>query len=660
MDPRTSNARTSARRAATSSTGTVRPTSRCRIAARRACRRRPPVRRRPRSSHPSTVVPPPPPDPTAATRAWPPPPPATRPRPSPPAGRTRTSGSGRGRAGASRSRSSGTSPSRSRRGSSRRGRSEAAAGRRSRSGPSPPPKSRRRPQPQPRNAPDAAAAAEEERARAEAAKAERIRKLVAPSAAVPPSSPPAEQSAGTDARPPAGAAGPRADGAGATTRRGSVGRVARHRDHDRRAQWAHRPVVATARQPGAAPPHRRDRRRRRRVQEGEVEPPQRARQRRRVPVGPGVRHRRPDRGGPRRRARRSPSRRCRTATDARRRARAARRRWPARSATSTTTAAIARVEVGLPRRLLATGLTFVDTPGVGGLDSALGALVLARLDVADGVLFVTDCSQELTAPELAYLTAARRALRIGRLRDDQARPLPERRRARRRNRGHLDAAGLDDVEIVAVSSVLHLLALAESDPAARGRVAVRRALRRPPPPHLGTGPPARARRRRAPDGQRRRPPDDPARGRARGGQIRRGGQPHDRPADRDAGPRPPVPLRRGAMAAAPRRGDAGGDRRSRPRPAHPDARRRPDGRGPGRQRRRPAGRRPRLRGVAAQGGDGGRHRPLRVDHRAGRGARRRGRPAVRRLRPRRRVPGRGRRARRTPRRHPRRARDAAR
>ena len=53
----------------------------------------------------------------------------------------------------------------------------------------------------------------------------------------------------------------------------------------------------------------------------------------------------------------------------------------------------------------------------------------------------------------------------------------------------------------------------------------------------------------------------------------------------------------------------------------------------GTDRQRRPGRRPRVRGVAAQGGDRGRHRPLRVDHRPRHRARRRDRPALRRVRP---------------------------
>jgi predicted GTPase len=61
------------------------------------------------------------------------------------------------------------------------------------------------------------------------------------------------------------------------------------------------------------------------------------------------------------------------------------------------------VEVRLDRRLLGAGLSFIDTPGVGGLDSAQGNLTLAMLPLAGAALFVTDAAQELTAPEVDFL-----------------------------------------------------------------------------------------------------------------------------------------------------------------------------------------------------------------------------------------------------------------
>jgi hypothetical protein len=62
------------------------------------------------------------------------------------------------------------------------------------------------------------------------------------------------------------------------------------------------------------------------------------------------------------------------------------------------------VEIGVPSDVLPKGLTLVDTPGVGGLLDQHAAATLRFLRLADAVLFVTDASQELTAPELEFLT----------------------------------------------------------------------------------------------------------------------------------------------------------------------------------------------------------------------------------------------------------------
>jgi predicted GTPase len=61
------------------------------------------------------------------------------------------------------------------------------------------------------------------------------------------------------------------------------------------------------------------------------------------------------------------------------------------------------VTVGLDRPLLASGLTLVDTPGVGGLGSVHNAVTVASLPQAHAVVFVTDASQELTAAEIRFL-----------------------------------------------------------------------------------------------------------------------------------------------------------------------------------------------------------------------------------------------------------------
>ncbi|MEU7904706.1 dynamin family protein [Actinoplanes sp. NPDC049118] len=117
------------------------------------------------------------------------------------------------------------------------------------------------------------------------------------------------------------------------------------------------------------------------------------------------------------------------------------------------------VEVRLDRRLLGAGLSFIDTPGVGGLDSAQGNLTLAALATAGAALFVTDAAQELTAPEVDFL---RRTLErcpnvccVVTKTDLHG----EWRRIVELNAGHLAKQGLD-VPIIAVSSFLRLRAQA--------------------------------------------------------------------------------------------------------------------------------------------------------------------------------------------------------
>jgi Dynamin family len=67
------------------------------------------------------------------------------------------------------------------------------------------------------------------------------------------------------------------------------------------------------------------------------------------------------------------------------------------------------VEVRVPSPILASGLTLVDTPGVGGLNAGHAAATLAFLPSADALIFVTDASAELSAAELEFLGSARAA-----------------------------------------------------------------------------------------------------------------------------------------------------------------------------------------------------------------------------------------------------------
>ncbi len=64
-----------------------------------------------------------------------------------------------------------------------------------------------------------------------------------------------------------------------------------------------------------------------------------------------------------------------------------------------------RAEITLPRQILSEGLVFIDTPGVDGIrvHAARNVTLLPQVDAA---IMVTDATQELTAPELAFLKQA--------------------------------------------------------------------------------------------------------------------------------------------------------------------------------------------------------------------------------------------------------------
>jgi signal recognition particle receptor subunit beta len=120
------------------------------------------------------------------------------------------------------------------------------------------------------------------------------------------------------------------------------------------------------------------------------------------------------------------------------------------------------VEIGLPHRMLRSGLCLVDTPGVGGLDSAHGFLTLGALGMAQGTLFVTDAAQELTAPELEFLRTAVERCPLTALVVTKTDLYPQWRRIVELDRGHLARAGLD-LPVIPVSSFLRLRAA--KDPA---------------------------------------------------------------------------------------------------------------------------------------------------------------------------------------------------
>ncbi len=112
-------------------------------------------------------------------------------------------------------------------------------------------------------------------------------------------------------------------------------------------------------------------------------------------------------------------------------------------------------EVLLPRKLLAGGLTLVDSPGVGGLGSSHTLTTLTALPSADAMVLVSDASQEYTEPEIRFLRQAMRITPsvVGVLSKTDL--YPEWRRVAELDRGHL-AQVSPEIPLIPVSSDLRL------------------------------------------------------------------------------------------------------------------------------------------------------------------------------------------------------------
>jgi Dynamin family len=120
------------------------------------------------------------------------------------------------------------------------------------------------------------------------------------------------------------------------------------------------------------------------------------------------------------------------------------------------------VEVSLPRKLLADGIVIVDTPGVGGLGSAHNAATIGALPMADAVVFVSDASQEFTAPELEFLQTARNMCPNIVCVMTKVDFYPAWRKIRDINKAHLERRGIK-ARLIPVSSTLRIHALRNND-----------------------------------------------------------------------------------------------------------------------------------------------------------------------------------------------------
>lgn len=123
---------------------------------------------------------------------------------------------------------------------------------------------------------------------------------------------------------------------------------------------------------------------------------------------------------------------------------------------------IERAEVSVPSALLRSGLTLVDTPGVGGLGSKHGAMTMGVLPSADAVILVSDASQEYTDPELKFLQRARDLCPNLIAVITKIDLYPEWRRITEIDAGHLERRGFE-VRMFPFSSSLRQLALDTGD-----------------------------------------------------------------------------------------------------------------------------------------------------------------------------------------------------
>ena len=120
------------------------------------------------------------------------------------------------------------------------------------------------------------------------------------------------------------------------------------------------------------------------------------------------------------------------------------------------------VEVRLPSPFLNPSIVVVDTPGVGGPSAALRAATLGALTRANAVLFAADASQELTAPELEFLEAARRLCPTVVMVLTKIDFYPHWRRILALDEGHLARAGVN-AQIFPISATLREYTLTAND-----------------------------------------------------------------------------------------------------------------------------------------------------------------------------------------------------
>ena len=123
---------------------------------------------------------------------------------------------------------------------------------------------------------------------------------------------------------------------------------------------------------------------------------------------------------------------------------------------------VERVEVTVPSPFLKQGLVIVDTPGMGGLGAGHAAATLGFLPFADGLIFVSDASAELSQPEVDFLRRAIELCPSVMFAQTKTDLFGNWQKILDLNKGHLARQGVD-IPVVPVSSALRVAALARKD-----------------------------------------------------------------------------------------------------------------------------------------------------------------------------------------------------
>ncbi|MFI6762558.1 dynamin family protein [Micromonospora sp. NPDC050417] len=120
------------------------------------------------------------------------------------------------------------------------------------------------------------------------------------------------------------------------------------------------------------------------------------------------------------------------------------------------------VEIGVPRGLLAGGLTLVDTPGADGPDQARVTNAYAAMARPDAVLLVSDATRELSVAEVNLLLQIAQSHPNVIVVQTKIDLVPDWRTVADRNRQHLASAGVPAV-LIPVSAALRLQAAKTDD-----------------------------------------------------------------------------------------------------------------------------------------------------------------------------------------------------